>query len=101
MKTKTKKVGNRTEHHHWHIDMFLRELMTWLIILIVVAQVFSMISSKVTEKRHIVNNCLDECGERHFSGIQVGLDGSESACYVKEFDRTNCIKTCMVYSKLL
>ena len=89
----TEKKEQHTHHHHnYNLDLFLKELFKWIIILLLVANGISLILSETSNDRVIYSRCVDSCSEKHFFGIDI--NSMDQTCYLNEFDRTNCIQSC-------
>ena len=85
---------NNDEHIHYHFDGVSKTLCKFLFILLVTISLLGVISAVVTEETTQHSNCLTACSTKHFMGIQIGMDTPVNSYYVKEFDRTECIKDC-------
>ena len=92
------------EHIHYHYDDWgkvLIQLFIWVIAFIVIINVMQFGIAKLQEDRLIYNKCADSCKVKYFSGVKIGDDARSNACFVEEFDRTQCIKNCnILYSSL-
>ena len=86
---------NNETHHHWHGgDIFLKQLGIFFLILITLVVSLRIIEESNERFEIVYKNCVDACSEKHFSGIEVGIDGDTTKNYVTEFDRTDCIDSC-------
>lgn len=75
-------------------DRLVFYFLMFLLMLILVSNIFSWVDSKINEDKYIYNKCADSCAKKHFMGIKVGNDMLSTSCVVQEFDRTECIMSC-------
>ena len=99
----TKKKENKEHHVHNHyyptnVTKIIIYFFLGLMFIIIISNLSNSIIEKITEKQTIYTVCTDACSEKHFSGVQIGVDGETMSGninpYVVEFDRTACIKNC-------
>ena len=92
-----RKVGKPTNHHyhHYNFDGLWGEMFKWVIVLIIVLSLTTAFENEINRDRIIYGKCVSACSEKHFWGLEVGIDGWGERYYpVQEFDRTDCILSC-------
>ncbi len=83
---KQKRIIEET-HHHWHIDMMIRELFRLMIWLIVVVNIIALIVNQSNKDQIIYSDCLDACVAKPFYWNQQPE-------VVNAGDRVECIRVC-------
>ncbi len=74
-------------HHHWHLDMMIRELFKWFIIFLIVANVINLILGETNKDQNMYSDCLDACTEKPFYWNQHPE-------VINAGDRVECIRVC-------
>ena len=77
---------------HW--DRLMWSVFKFILLFIIVAQVFGLFSDAVREDQHIYRECTWACEKKCYSGTKTGLDIDQGAYLVIEADRTECVKAC-------
>ena len=94
---KKKEEPQIKEHHHYYHPNYTK-ILTYLFIgmvsLILLANIISTTTTKITENKLIYDKCVYECSKDYTSGFRVGRDLNKDNCVVEEFDRTNCLDNC-------
>ena len=89
------KIIYQKDHHHWHIDMMIRELFFLLLILTVILSMVRIIEDSVSREQDMYNSCLDVCSARPTSWNQ----NPESV--ILNYDRVECVRACNSFHKTL
>ena len=76
------------EHHHWHLDMLLRELFVGVMILVTILTMVRIAEENISQDQDMYNTCLDACVAKPTTWNQnpqvVNYDP----------DRVECIRVC-------
>ena len=74
-------------HHHWHLNMMLRELFKWFLIFIIVANIINLVLGGANKDQNMYSDCLDACVVKPFYWNQHPE-------IVYATDRVECIRVC-------
>ncbi len=76
------------EHHHWHLDIMLRELFIGVMILITVLTMIRIIDDASSRNEDMYKECLDACTKKPTSWNQ----NPQIINY--GYDRVECVRVC-------
>ena len=83
------------EHHHWHMDEILKTLVIFAIVLLLVNQAFSMISTEAKKHETVYKTCMDACEDTR------NCNWKAETCRITGVDNTPCITSCnILYANL-
>ena len=85
-------------HHHYHNEdwiAFVIKSLACVFVFIVLINLVQAGISLLQEDSIDFKHCLTACSQKHFMGLELGIDAGAECTKVKEFDRTDCIENCI------
>ncbi len=78
------------------MDKFVKQLFYGLIILITVIHTIDIIRDVHTKDIIMYDDCVNACKYKSYSGYKLGSDWHPDSCFVEQYDRTECVRSCEV-----